>query len=104
MGFGEWILDSEWHRDAQTGKLRYEMDAVKRQLRRRREASRTVERSLEELQHENDELKLYLASVLRLLVGKGIATDEEIRAMVAAVDGEDGTEDGRYTGPMPPEG
>jgi len=57
---------------------------------------------LETLQRENDELKLYLAAVLRLLVAKKLATASEIKAVVAAVDREDGVEDKRFTGGMLP--
>lgn len=46
------------------------------------------------LQRETDELKLYLAAIIRLLVAKNVATTDEIRALVAAVDLEDGVEEG----------
>jgi hypothetical protein len=48
-------------------------------------------------------LKLYLAAVLRLLVAKKVATADEIKAVVAAIDREDGVADNRFTGRMLPE-
>jgi hypothetical protein len=36
------------------------------------------------------------------MVTKKVATTDEIKALVAAVDREDGTEDKKYTGPMLP--
>ena len=78
------------------------MDSLRQQLRARQAASASTEQRLEELQRDNDELKLYLAATLRLLTAKRLATPDEIKAMVAAVDREDGTEDKRYSGPIAP--
>ena len=47
---------------------------------------------------ENAELKLYLASLVRLLTSKGTISPEELRAMVEAIDAEDGISDGKYGG------
>ena len=47
---------------------------------------------------ENGELKSYLAAVARLLVGKGYIGEDELQAMVAMVDAEDGRSDGRFDG------
>jgi hypothetical protein len=80
-----------------------EIESLKEQLRSKRPVTATVERRLEALQRENDELKLYLAAVIRLLMAKKIATTEEIKTMVAAVDRQDGVEDQKYTGPMMPD-
>jgi hypothetical protein len=44
---------------------------------------------------ENDQLKLYIAAVIRLLTIKGILTAEEVKRMVDIIDGEDGAMDGR---------
>lgn len=58
------------------------------------------DRQIERLVAENAELKLYLAAAIRLLKSKGIITAEELKAMVNAVDGEDGKVDGRLAGGM----
>lgn len=50
---------------------------------------------LNKLRRENDELKLYLAAVVRLLTSKGVVTTEEVQKMVEAIDAEDGAMDGR---------
>lgn len=36
--------------------------------------------------HENDELRLYLATLMRLLVQKGVLTTQETASMAAAID------------------
>jgi 6-phosphogluconate dehydrogenase (decarboxylating) len=45
---------------------------------------------------ENAEMKLYLASTIRLLMAKGNITQKELEAMVESVDAEDGKTDGRF--------
>ncbi len=44
------------------------------------------QRSIAELQRENQELKLYLATVVRLLVSKGVLKQEEVEATVNAIE------------------
>ena len=56
------------------------------------------EEKLQTLLRENAELKLYLAAAIRLLTSKGVISVSELKAMVRAVDGEDGTSDGKYEG------
>jgi len=101
MGWGRWLLLGELGRHLEQQE---DIEHVERQLRWRRQASSSMEKRLKRLQRENDELKLYLASALRLLVAKGVVTPEELRAMVAAVDREDGADDGRYGGSLAPAG
>ena len=48
--------------------------------------------------NENGELKLYLASLIRLLRAKDIITAQELTAMVNQVDASDGKADGKYNG------
>jgi len=51
-----------------------------------------------ELEQENDELRLYLASLVRYLGNKGVLQKDEFARLVEAVDAEDGKADGRYGG------
>ncbi len=44
------------------------------------------ERSIEELQRENHELKLYLATLVKLLVTKGVIQQAEVDAAVQAIE------------------
>jgi hypothetical protein len=79
-----------------------EIERLKDELRSKQAVPSSVEQRLETLQGENDELKLYLAAIIRLMVGKKVASTDEIKALVAAVDREDGVEDKKFTGPMLP--
>ena len=52
------------------------------------------------VQRENDHLKLYLAAITRLLIGKGLLSKEEIEKMVDIIDAEDGAMDGKARGDL----
>ncbi len=56
------------------------------------------DQKIDALLGENAELKLYLASVVRLLTAKGAISRDELEAVVKAVDAEDGSSDGKYEG------
>ena len=45
-------------------------------------------RSIEHLQQENRELKLYLATLVKLLVAKGVLNASEVEATVRAIETE----------------
>jgi hypothetical protein len=46
------------------------------------------EERLKELEIENDQMKLYLASLIRLLVSKGTLSQNELHAFVDIIDEE----------------
>jgi hypothetical protein len=56
--------------------------------------------NIEQLQAENDELRLYLAAIVRLLISKGLVSNEEMSQVVYAIDAEDGKIDRKYKGPI----
>ena len=51
-------------------------------------ANTTLESQIAALHWENNELKLFLSAVLRLLVAKGLTTGEELQQLVASIDRE----------------
>ena len=75
-----------------------EIDHLRTQLAARRQEAPPAASDLDTLQQENDELKLYLAAIFRLLAAKGLATPQELRSLVTAIDTEDGAGDGRFRG------
>jgi hypothetical protein len=102
MGWGRYLLLGSLGQQMDLADHEAEIERLKEQLRSKPALPSSVEQRLETLERENDELKLYLAAVLRLLVAKKIATTNEIKAVVAAVDREDGVEDEKFTGVMLP--
>ena len=75
-----------------------DIDALKRELGGSYRKDMSQDKKIEALARENAELKLYLASLARLLMTKDIITPDELRAMVKAIDAEDGQVDGQYGG------
>jgi hypothetical protein len=57
---------------------------------------------LGKLSAENSELKLYLASTVRLLVAKNVITSAELAQLVESLDQADGKIDKRFTGEVAP--
>lgn len=104
MGWGRWLLLGDLGQQLDLADQKEEIERLRHQIQTRAALTATSAEPLQALQRENDELKLYLAVVMRLLVAKKIATVDEIAALVAAVDREDGAEDRQYTGPIVPEG
>ena len=104
MGWGRWLLLGDIGQQMDLADQQAELDRLKRQLRSTPAVRSSVEQRLEALQRENDELKLYLAAVVRMLVMKRLATVDEIKTLVAAIDREDGAEDQKCRGPLLPQG
>jgi hypothetical protein len=104
MGWGRYFLLGDLGQQMDLADHEAEIENLKRELRSRPKVSDSVEQRLDTLQREADELKLYLAAVLRLLVARKVATAADIKAVVAAVDREDGVADNRFTGRVLPEG
>jgi len=51
-----------------------------------------------QLETENSELRLYLASLIKYLGHKGVLRQDEFRKLVEAIDNENGSADGGYKG------
>jgi len=73
-----------------------------RDMKRAIDGSYRVDRSqdakLRRLESENDELKLYLSALVRLLMSKDVLTRDELATFVDLIDAEDGCADGKYSG------
>ena len=99
MGWGRYLLLGDLGQQLDLSDQKREMDTLRDELRRNRMSSDNTN-DIGQLRAENDELRLYLAAVVRLLTSKGVVTREELKNIVAVVDAEDGRGDGRFTGPM----
>ena len=102
MGWGRWLLLGDVGQQLDLGDQAREIDRLKEQLRNAnaqgRRACADLTEQVKRLQAENDELKLYVATLFRLAVSKGLTTAEELRGLVRAVDAEDGAVDSAYRG------
>lgn len=98
MGWGRWFLLGDFGQQLELHEQEKRLRALRSQLRSKAAPSGRLEDEVKALRQENEELKLYLLSVIRILMAKGMMSKEEIAAMVEAVDEDDGTKDGRFTG------
>ncbi|MCI0638413.1 MAG: hypothetical protein L0Y70_05020 [Gemmataceae bacterium] len=102
MGWLRWLFLGDLGQQLDLSDQRDEIASLRQRLNSMPDAGGPDEKRMETLQRENDELKLYLAAVLRLLISKGVATVDEVRALVSALDSEDGEQDKKYGGGMMP--
>jgi len=56
-------------------------------LRAQRNRDRKQDERIQALEEENDELKLYLGSLVRLLVQKGVLSSKELEGLVDSIEG-----------------
>jgi hypothetical protein len=98
MGWGRFLLLGNLGQQLDISDQQNEIARLREELYRNRSAAGAVDGA--RLQAENDELRLYLAAVIRILVSKGIVSGEEIKRVVDIIDVEDGTRDGRHRGDL----
>ena len=102
MGWLRWFFLGDLGQQMDLSDHQAEIQSLRNQIQQRNVQSMTSDQRVDLLQRENDELKLYLAAVLRLLMSKKVASREEIQALVDMLDREDGVPDRKYGGDMLP--
>ncbi len=98
MGWGRTLFLGDMGNRLDIEDTERDVSHLKREIAGAFQKDMSQDRKINALVAENAELKLYLASIIRLLTAKGVVSDEELRAMVDAVDAEDGRSDGRLDG------
>jgi hypothetical protein len=98
MGWGRTLFLGDIGNRLDIADAERDIRSLKRELDAATRGRRTQDELVTALSAENAELKLYLASIVRLLVQRGTLSREEIEAMVAFIDQEDGRIDGGHTG------
>ncbi|MCX7428400.1 MAG: hypothetical protein NTW96_22570 [Planctomycetia bacterium] len=96
MGWGRTLLLGDIGNRLDIADTERDVERLKQEISQAFRVDMSQDEKIEALVRENGELKLYLASLIRLLVAKGSVSEAELQAMVAAVDAEDGKADGRY--------
>src|SRR5207302_11159829 len=79
MAWGRFWMTGDFGEQLRSG------ESFRRQLRQMRKDN-DQDDQIESLRRDNQELKLYLAGLLRLLVNKGAVTQEELSDLVRLVD------------------
>lgn len=72
-----------------------DIHVLKESLMSMHDEGQKIDSELWSVRRENDQLKLYTAAIIRLLVSKNVLTVDEIKRMVDIIDGEDGAMDGK---------
>ncbi len=98
MGWGRTLLLGDIGNRLDIADTEQDIEGLKREIDGAFRKDMSQDEAIRWLMSENAELKLYVAALVRLLVRKGSLSAEELQAMVAAVDAEDGSKDGRFTG------
>lgn len=86
MGWGRMMLLGNVGQQLDIGDLENAVEQMRGDMAGKEQVDREQGREIEALKQENHELKLYLATLIRLLVAKGVVKQEEVAAIVAAVD------------------
>ncbi len=86
MGWGRTLLLGDIGNRLDIADTERDVDTLKHELGRKRELDQSQDQAIRVLQKENEELKLYLASLLRLLVSKNVVTREELASFVELID------------------
>ena len=101
MGWGRMLLLGNWGQQMDIEDQRKEIQRLKREMRRQVGADDgDGKRRIDALEAENDELKLYLVTLIRYLTNKGMIDSADFRELVHTIDSGDGAADGRYKGPI----
>jgi hypothetical protein len=100
MGWGRMFLLGNWGQQMDIEDQRQEIEDLRQQMESNPGTRDTdsLRSRIAQLEKDNGELRLYLASLIKYLGHKGLIRQDEMRKLVEAVDKEDGTADGNYTG------
>jgi hypothetical protein len=86
MGWGRMLLMGNVGQQLDIGDVENAVHEMQSAFLENQQVDLKQERSIAELRRENQELKLYLATVVRLLVSKGVLKPEEVEATVNAIE------------------
>lgn len=86
MGWGRTLLLGDIGNRLDIADTERDLHGLRSRLLAKDHTDQSQDKRLRALEHENDQLKLYLASLMRLLVSKGVVSEEEIAAFVDFID------------------
>ena len=98
MGWGRTFLLGDVGNRMDISDCEQDIRVLKESLMELHQEENEVDAELYAVQMENNQLKLYLAAVIRLLTSKGLIPKEDIQKMVEIIDAEDGAMDGKARG------
>lgn len=100
MGWGRTFLLGDVGNRLDIADVETEVKRLKRRIADASDVDTEQDIAIEKLIYENAELKIYLAALIKLLIGSSVVSAEEIEELVVDLDASDGNLDGRYDGPI----
>ena len=102
MGWGRMLLLGNLGQQLDIEDQRRKIQNLRSKVRSEsRAAAGDIELRLDILERQSDEMKLYLAALVRYLAANSKIDLSEFAKLVDEVDAEDGSTDGRYKGNLP---
>jgi hypothetical protein len=98
MGWGRTLFLGDIGNRLDIDDVEREVSDLKRAITGEYQRDMSQDQKIAKLIEENAEIKLYLAALIRLLTAKGSISKQDLQSIVAAVDAEDGRQDGKYDG------
>jgi hypothetical protein len=100
VGWGRMLLLGDWGQQMDIEEQREELASLRRQLRTTSGQPETTALAarVDRMEAGLDELRLYVAALVRYLGRQSILQQDDFRALVEAIDAEDGQTDGGYRG------
>ena len=98
MGWGRTFLLGDIGNRLDINDCEQDIRVLKESLMEIYQEGSAVDAELRAVQMENNQLKLYLAAVIRLLISKNVLARKDIQKMVDIIDAEDGAMDGKARG------
>lgn len=86
MGWGRMMLLGNVGQQMDIGDLENAIWKMRDDFSQKEQVDRAQGEDIQQLKNENHELKLYLATLIRLLVSKGVLKQEEMETIVSAID------------------
>jgi hypothetical protein len=86
MGWGRMLLLGNVGQQLDIGDLNKEIAGMRNAVASNEGVDREQEQRIEQLHRENRELKLYLATLVRLLTSKGVLKAEEVSVIFQAIE------------------
>jgi len=98
MGWGRTLLLGDIGNRLDIDDVERDLRGMRREVESKFRTDMSQDEAIQTLLEENGQLKLYLAALVRLLTQKGTISQQELAAIVTAIDSEDGSADGKYEG------
>ena len=86
MGWGRFLLLGDLGQQLDIGDREREMAELRERIRDQRGRDEGQDTMIQLLRAENEELKLYVGAIVRLLRSKQVVTDEEVKRIVDEVE------------------